>query len=147
MDWTLDYGELASDTDFVNNMDNLVKSLKEVEEVVNKLLPLKKHYDKMSLPAQIELDLFLLYTVNAYHWISLRLEGVDPTKHPINHELQRIKTTMLKWQQEKDRTMRPTLDLEAAKRFVKRGLYDPDKNPENTTEPPNKKIKFEDNEG
>ncbi|KAJ0176260.1 hypothetical protein K1T71_008434 [Dendrolimus kikuchii] len=143
MDWTLDYGDLAKDTDFVNNCENLVKNLKEVQEVLDELLPLKKHYDKMSLPAQIELDLFLAYTLNSLHWISLRIEGVDPTKHPIKNELQRIKMTMLRWQQVKDRDKRPTMDLEAAKRFVKSGLYDPYKS---TAEPQNKKRKFEDND-
>ncbi|XP_047028109.1 nuclear nucleic acid-binding protein C1D-like [Helicoverpa zea] len=143
MDWDLKYGELAKDKDFVNNCESLKENLMEVQEVLNQLLPLKEHYDKMTLPSQIELDLFLAFTLNSLHWIHLRIQGIDPTKHPIKDELQRIKAVMLKWQEVKDREKRPVVDVEAAKRFIKSGLYDPYKA---TARPPNKKIKFSDND-
>ena len=143
MDWDLKYGELAKDKDFVNNCESLKENLMEVQQVLDQLLPLKEQYDKMTLPAQIELDLFLAFTLNSLHWIHLRIQGVDPTKHPIKDELQRIKTVMLKWQEVKDREKRPVVDVEAAKRFIKSGLYDPYKA---TARPPNKKIKFSDND-
>ncbi|PZC82163.1 nuclear nucleic acid-binding protein C1D [Helicoverpa armigera] len=143
MDWDLKYGELAKDKDFVNNCESLKENLMEVQEVLDQLLPLKEHYDKMTLPSQIELDLFLAFTLNSLHWIHLRIQGIDPTKHPIKDELQRIKAVMLKWQEVKDREKRPVVDVEAAKRFIKSGLYDPYKA---TARPPNKKIKFSDND-
>lgn len=143
MDWDLKYGELSKEEDFVNNCENLKENLMEVQKVLDQLVPLKEQYDKLSLPAQIELDLFLAFTLNSLHWIHLRIQGVDPSKHPIKNELQRIKLVMLKWQEVKDREKRPTVDIEAAKRFIKSGLYDPYKA---TARPPNKKIKFSDNE-
>uniref|UniRef100_A0A2A4J4F8 Nuclear nucleic acid-binding protein C1D n=1 Tax=Heliothis virescens TaxID=7102 RepID=A0A2A4J4F8_HELVI len=143
MDWNLNYGELAKDKDFVNNCENLKENLMEVQKVLDELLPLKAQYDKLTLPAQIELDLFLAFTLNSLHWIHLRIQGIDPTKHPIKDELQRIKAVMLKWQEVKDREKRPVVDVEAAKRFIKSGLYDPYKA---TAKPPNKKMKFSDND-
>ncbi|CAD0197643.1 unnamed protein product [Chrysodeixis includens] len=143
MDWDLKYGELSKEEDFVNNCENLKENLMEVQKVLDQLVPLKEQYDKLSLPAQIELDLFLAFTLNSLHWIHLRIQGCDPSKHPIKNELQRIKLVMLKWQEVKDREKRPIVDIEAAKRFIKSGLYDPYKA---TARPPNKKMKFSDNE-
>ncbi|CAK1582982.1 unnamed protein product [Parnassius mnemosyne] len=143
MNLDLKYGELSKDEDFVNKCENLKMNLIEVQKVLDQLLPLKAQYDKMSLPAQIELDLFLAFALNSLHWINLRIQGVDPTKHPIKEELQRIKATMLKWQEVKDRDKRPIVDIEAAKRFVRSGLYDPYRE---TAKPPNKKIIFKDDD-
>ncbi|CAH2041641.1 unnamed protein product, partial [Iphiclides podalirius] len=140
MNLELQYGELSNDEDFVNKCEDLKMNLIEVQKVLDQLLPLKAQYDKMSLPAQIELDLFLLFALNSLHWINLRIQGVDPTTHPIKDELQRIKATMAKWQQVKDRKKRPTLDIEATKRFVRSGLYDPHKE---TAKPPNKIFKYD----
>lgn len=141
MDWDLKYGELAKDKDFVKNCETLKENLMEVQKVLDQLLPLKEQYDSLTLPAQIELDLFLAFSLNSLHWIHLRIQGIDPTKHPIKDELQRIKAVMLKWQEVKDREKRPVVDVEAAKRFIKSGLYDPYKA---TARPPNKRIKLSD---
>ncbi|XP_028166079.1 nuclear nucleic acid-binding protein C1D-like [Ostrinia nubilalis] len=141
MDWNLKYGELSKDKDFVDNCENLKENLQEVQKVLDQLLPLKEHYDKLELPAQIELDLFLAFTLNSLHWVHLRIQGIDPSKHPIKDELQRIKTVMMKWQEVKDKEKRPTVNIEAAKRFVRSGLYDPYKA---TAQPQNKKTKFDD---
>lgn len=141
MDFDLKYGELEKDKEFVGKCENLVENMKEIQKVLDQLLPLKEHYDKLTLPAQIELDLFLAFTLNSLQWVHLRIQGIDPSKHPIKDELQRIKTVMMKWQEVKDREKRPTVNIEAAKRFVRSGLYDPYKE---TAKPQNKKIKFED---
>ncbi|KAH9645096.1 hypothetical protein HF086_005641 [Spodoptera exigua] len=142
MDWDLKYGELSTNQNFVNNCETLKENLMEVQQVLDQLLPLKEQYDNLILPAQIELDLFLAFTLNSLHWIHLRIQGVDPTSHPIKDELQRIKAAMLKWQEVKDREKRPSVDIEAAKRFIKSGLYDPYKG--TAKGPRNKKTKFED---
>lgn len=142
MDWDLKYGELAKDKDFVKNYETLKENLMEVQKVLDQLMPLKEQYDTLILPAQIELDLFLVFTLNSLHWIHLRIQGIDPTKHPIKDELQRIKAVMMKWQEVKDREKRPVVDVEAAKRFIKSGLYDPYKG----SARPNKRIKFSEND-
>ncbi|XP_075976700.1 ribosomal RNA processing 47 [Anticarsia gemmatalis] len=142
MDWELKYGELSKDKEFVSNCESLKEGLQEVQQVLDQLLPLKEQYDKLTLPAQIELDLFLAFSMNCLQWINMRIEGVDPTKHPIKDDLQRIKVVMKKWQEIKDRDKRPTVDVEAAKRFIKSGLYDPYRA---TGQPKNKKIRFDEN--
>ncbi|XP_045500092.1 nuclear nucleic acid-binding protein C1D [Colias croceus] len=141
LNWDLKYGELAKDEDFVNKCENLKENLIEVQQVLDKLLPLKSQYDKMPLPAQIELDLFLVFTLNSLHWIHLRIQGIDPSTTPLMHELQRVKAAIKKWQEVQDRDKRPTMDIEAAKRFIKSGLYEPYRA---TGQPQNKKIKFSD---
>lgn len=141
MNWELDYGELSQDKDLVDAYENVKENLMEVQKVLDKLLPLKAHYDKMSLPAKIEYDLYLVYTLNSLQWIDLRLQGIDPNTTQMKHELQRIKAAMARWQELKDREKRPKVNIEAAKRFIKSGLYDPYRG---TGQPPNKKIKFED---
>lgn len=137
LNWNINYGELSKVTEFVNNCDNLVQNLKDIQEVLDQVLPLKQQYDQLPIPAQIELDLFLAFTLNSLYWVNLRIQGIDPMTHPIKDELQRVKAAMLKWQQVKDRDKRPTVNVEAAKRFVRSGLYDPSI--------PNKKTKFDDN--
>ncbi|KAJ2951427.1 hypothetical protein O0L34_g13571 [Tuta absoluta] len=142
MDWDLKYGELSKDTDFVNNCENLKENLMDMQKVLDQLLPLREQYDAMPLPAQIELDLFLAFTLNSLHWVHLRIQGEDPTKHPVKDELKRIKTAMLRWQEVKDREKRPLVNVDVAKRFIRSGLYDPYKN----TARPNKITKFNDSE-
>lgn len=140
MNLQLEYGELEQNTEFVNICENLKEGFDEIQEVLNKLLPLKAQYDKMCLPAQIELDLFLAFTLNSLHWVNLRLQGMDPTTHPVKDELQRIRAAMSKWQEYKSRDNRPTVNIEAAKRFIRSGLYDRYRSAEG--EPPNKKMLF-----
>lgn len=142
MNWDLKYGDLATDSDFVSKCDNLKEDLIGVQQVLDQLLPLKQQYDKLTLAARIELDLLLAFTLNSLHWVNLRIQGIDPTKHPIKGELQRIKAMMLKWQQVKDKEKRPTVNLPVAKRFVKGGLFDHNKN----STPPNKKTRFDDSD-
>ncbi|XP_045773586.1 nuclear nucleic acid-binding protein C1D-like [Maniola jurtina] len=143
MDWNLDYGALAQDEEFVNKYESLKGALMEMQEVLDKLLPMREHYEKMTLPDRIEFDLFLAYTMNSLEWVHLRILGVDPTTQPIKDELNRIKIAMMKWQEVKDKSKRPTMDIKAAKRFIQSGLYD---RYAGYAEPKNKKIKFSDDD-
>ncbi|CAG9123097.1 hypothetical protein JYU34_013792 [Plutella xylostella] len=140
MNWNIKYGELQSDTDFVGKCENLKENLVELQNTLDQLLKLKQHYDKLDTNAQIELDLFLVYTLNSLQWVHLRIQGIDPTQTRIKGELQRIKKVMMRWQEVKDREKRPKVDTDAAKRFVKSGLYDH----KAADKPLNKKIKFDD---
>lgn len=144
MDWNLNYGDLSEDFDFVDKCETLKEDLIGMQKVLDELLPVKKnHYDKLSLAEQIELDLCLAFMLNSLHWVNLRINGVDPSTHPVKGELQRIKAAMNKWQQVKDKDLRPTVNIPAAKRFVRSGLYDPN----NKDAPPlNKKKRFEDSD-
>ncbi|XP_072929168.1 nuclear nucleic acid-binding protein C1D [Epargyreus clarus] len=137
MNLQFSYGELEENTDFVNICDNLKEGINEIQEILDKLLPLKAQYNKMSLPAQIELDLFLAFTLNSLQWVNLRVQGMDPTTHPVKDELLRIRAVMSKWQEYKDRDNRPTVNIDAAKRFIRSGLYDRYRSDDG--EPPNKK--------
>lgn len=82
---------------------------------------------------------FLLY------FAFIRL-GIDPTKHRIKSENDRLKKSMVRSKQIEDRnTLMPRLNKDAAKRFVRNGLWEiknnkqgsknsKDKNQRNSTE-------------
>ncbi|XP_039757395.1 nuclear nucleic acid-binding protein C1D-like [Pararge aegeria] len=135
----IQYGELAQDADFANRYESLKEALTEMQAVLDNLLPLRQHYDSMDLPQRIEYDIFLAYTMNSLYWVHLRILGIDPTTTPIKDELNRTKVAMMKWKEIKDKSKRPTVDIQAAKRFINSGLYD---RFQGAGQPKNKKIKF-----
>lgn len=137
---TFDYGELSDDHNFVETCENLQASLNQLQDVMKECQRLRQQSDKLSPEARIELNLFTLYTYNSLYWVYLRVQGIDPTKHPIKHELIRIKKVMMRWQEVKDKKHRPKVDKNAAKRFIRSGLWDPTQVGAAT----NKKIKFDD---
>lgn len=138
------FGELAEDSDFVSKCVNLELHLTKVKEVLDKILPLKDDFDKLPNEQQIEIDLFLAYAMNSLMWIYMRLGGADISNHPIKRELDRVKEATKRWNEVKDRKLRPKVDVEVAKRFVRSGLYDHMHNRDGA--PPNKKIRFEDSD-
>lgn len=142
MDWNIKYGELAEeDPGLVNKYESLKSSLMNMQEILDEVIPMKQHYSKMTLPEKIEYDLFIAYTMNSLQWVQLRILGIDPNTHPIKFELNRVKTAMIKWHEVKDKSKRPTVDVKAAKRFIRSGLYDSSKG---VGQQQNKKIKFSD---
>ncbi|KPJ14000.1 Nuclear nucleic acid-binding protein C1D [Papilio machaon] len=123
MDPEINYGDLSYSIDLVENTEQLKNDLIEIKEVLDQLLPLKAHYNTLSLPVKIELDLFLLFALNSLQWIKLQVNGMDPTRYPVAGELQRVKIAMIKWQQECDRQNRPRLDIPVVRRFIRGGLH------------------------
>ncbi|KAG7188086.1 hypothetical protein KM043_015936 [Ampulex compressa] len=55
----------------------------------------------------------------------LRTEGMDPTKHEIKMENDRLKKSMLRAKQISDRTLMPRVDQKATQRFVRHSLWEP----------------------
>ncbi|CAF4857002.1 unnamed protein product [Pieris macdunnoughi] len=148
INWNIDYGELASDIAFVTNFEGLKTSLMELQQLLENILPLRAKYDTMPLPSQIDIDLIVTITLNTLFWIQLKLNGMDTSQHPIKYELVRIKMVMEEWQAVKDRDKRPTVDIAAAKRFIKSGLYDRYQGaarPDPSGEPVTKKNKLNEN--
>ncbi|GBP50327.1 Nuclear nucleic acid-binding protein C1D [Eumeta japonica] len=146
MELKLDFGIFLDDPQY----SGLVKSCEDIKENIIKLNKVidecaeirEKHFDKLTKEDRIELHLFMLYAMNGCYWMTLRLNGVDPTKHPIKQELHRIKEAMLRWKQIKELKNRPKVDKEAAKRFIRSGLWDPKSDEPGCSV--NKKMKFED---
>jgi len=56
----------------------------------------------------------------------LSITGIDPTNHRIRSENERLKKAMMRAKQINDRkTLMPRLNKDAAKRFVRSGLWEP----------------------
>ncbi|CAK1542945.1 unnamed protein product [Leptosia nina] len=138
INWELKFGAAVSDHNFVGVCKELNEQLVTLHEKIHDLKRNYEHRDKMSLPAQIDMDLSLALALNSLYWIQLRIEGVDLSDHPIKHELIRLQKAMKRWRQIQDSKKRPTMDIAAAKRFIASGL-----NESSVLQPANKKKKLD----
>lgn len=137
----LNFGELSADTALVTKCENLKESMDQVHSTLNSLLELRNK-GEFSATDKIEFDIFTAFLTNSLYYVYLRTQGVDTSNHPIMHELQRVKQVMKRWKDVKDKKNRPVLNKQAAERFIRSGLWDPN----NATPPPNKKKKFDNDE-
>jgi exosome complex protein LRP1 len=128
------------------------------------------NFDELTIEEKVKYDLFLCYSINSLYWMYLKMNGEDPNsvsyfytwilgspynpqflfQHGIKNELTRIKEVMLKEKQIHDKKFRPLVNQEAAKRFVRGGLYDHQKKNEEFRKkreefknPPNKRKRFD----
>ncbi|CAG0887817.1 unnamed protein product [Cyprideis torosa] len=70
------------------------------------------------------LDLASSYATNTMFYVYLTLQGVDMKEHPLKGELGRIKSLMDQAQEIEDRASMPQVDVGAAKRFIRSGLWE-----------------------
>ncbi|KAG5684667.1 hypothetical protein PVAND_013885 [Polypedilum vanderplanki] len=117
-----DFGELKSDTNLVTKVQTSSAAIEKVQKMIDEALQMKT--EDMSVEEKVKFDLFLVYAVNSLYFMYLKVNGSDITSHGIKHEMERIKEAMQRNQQVKDKNLRPKVDQEAAKRFIKSGLYD-----------------------
>lgn len=137
-DSKLNFGELSADIALVTKCENLKESMDQVHQTLETLLELRNK-GEFSANDKIEFDIYTAFLTNSLYYVYLRTQGIDTSSHPIMHELQRVKQVMKRWKDVKDKKIRPVLNKQAAERFIRSGLWDPN----NTTPPPNKKKKFD----
>ncbi|WVF71558.1 hypothetical protein IAT40_006366 [Kwoniella sp. CBS 6097] len=77
----------------------------------------------LSTLERAKMDVLASYTINDLIWVYLKLKGIDPEKHDVSAELDRIKTyyTKVRAVEEPD-APRPQIDSAAAKRFIKSSI-------------------------
>ncbi|WVW83800.1 hypothetical protein I302_105821 [Kwoniella bestiolae CBS 10118] len=117
------------DSDPKTTLETLISSLSTVENSLESLLENEgsstwsEKVEKLSMMDRAKMDVLVSYTVNDLIWIYLKLKGVDPEKHEVTGELDRIKTyyTKIKSIEEPD-TRRNKIDQSAAHRFIKSSL-------------------------
>lgn len=117
-----DFGELKNDTNFVSKVEASSEAISKIEKTIQKAIEMKT--DDMSVEEKVKFDLFLVYAVNSLYFMSMRVNGDDISSHGIKDELGRIKESMQRHQQILDKDLRPTLNQDVTKRFVRGGLYD-----------------------
>lgn len=143
---TLDLDEeLLKDEELVNNIQNLDKSIVDIETLLESRIDVD--FTTLSVEEKIKHDLLIAFALNSLYWMYLRLDGTDPTTHNIKRELDRIKSTMdmAKGAMAKKNMLR--VDKDAAGRVIGHALWTPEekKRRSQDMEKPNKKIKFDEN--
>ncbi|XP_031830576.1 nuclear nucleic acid-binding protein C1D [Nomia melanderi] len=119
-----DFGELSQDTEFIAKVKQFRDATLKIEDTI-KLVTNPEIYDNLSNADKIKYNLLMSYSLNSMFWMYLRAEGIDPTKHRIKSENDRLKKSMTRAKQIEERnTLMPRINKEAAQRFVRNGLFD-----------------------
>ncbi|XP_077287470.1 ribosomal RNA processing 47 [Arctopsyche grandis] len=140
----LPFDDVSSDVEFVAGATALETALKQLSEHLDAPPGLQTLLgdEELDPTAAADRDLFLLYAINSLFWAKLKLEGQDPTTHPVKQHLQKVRELMQRKQAILDKRNRPVLNKKVAERFIRSGLWQPKNKKDQDTQSPNKKIKF-----
>ncbi|XP_033230121.1 nuclear nucleic acid-binding protein C1D [Belonocnema kinseyi] len=126
----INFDDLANDHEIIARLQQMHNSIVKIEDTL-KLVNNPGLYDKLSNADKIKYNLLMSFGLNSLFWMYLRLEGIDPTKHKIKSENDRLKKAMGRAKEINDsNTKMPRLNKEVAKRFVRSGLWEPRENAE-----------------
>lgn len=121
----MDLGELSTDADFTSRIKNFHNSVNRIGELLQTVCE-KEVYEKLDIDDRIKYDLLLSYSLNSLFWLYLRTQGVDPSKHAVKSEIDRVREYFARAKQIQDRrTIMPHIDVAAAQRFIRSGLWQP----------------------
>ncbi|XP_076753125.1 nuclear nucleic acid-binding protein C1D [Xylocopa sonorina] len=119
-----EFGELSRDTAIVAKIKQFRDATLKIEDTI-KLATDPALYEKLSNTDKIEYNLLMSYYLNSMFWMYLHTEGIDPAKHRIKLENDRLKKCMARAKQINDRnTLMPRINKNAAQRFVRSGLWE-----------------------
>ncbi|XP_049768052.1 nuclear nucleic acid-binding protein C1D [Schistocerca cancellata] len=122
---TIDFGELSTDESLKKSVTELHDSVKKFGDFLQ-LACEKDVYSNLSTEDRVKYDLFLSYSLSTLFWTYLRTQGLDPTKHAIKGEIERVRGYNIRARQiHERRTIMPRIDKAAAGRFVRSGLWQP----------------------
>lgn len=115
--------ELSHDAVLIARMKTFRDSTLKIEETV-KLLTGSPVYEELTKADKIKHDLLLSYTLNSLFWMYLRAEGIDPSKHKVKAENERLKRSMGRAKQINDRNLlRPRVNKGLVQKFVRNSLW------------------------
>jgi exosome complex protein LRP1 len=121
----MDLSELTADVDFTSRIKNFRESVTRIGELLKDACE-KDVYEKLDIGDRVKYDLFLSYSLNSLFWLYLRTQGVDPSNHAVKSEIDRVREYNAKAKQVQDRrTIMPRIDVAAAQRFIRSGLWQP----------------------
>ncbi|XP_056105725.1 nuclear nucleic acid-binding protein C1D [Rhinichthys klamathensis goyatoka] len=115
-------------TEIEENLNDFDSSVSSVQNMVQTLVSVSRsdHLRKLDPLDQAKLDLMSAYALNSMFWMYLVTQGVNPKDHAIKQELERIRTYMNKVKEITDRRKAARLDKDAASRFVRSALWEPE---------------------
>ena len=99
----------------MRNVENSIEPLLKTER--SELLRTSTSLDAAKI------DLVSVFAINSFYWAYLVMQGIDPKKHTVKTEIDRIRSLMSKLEEIKNRKNRPTLSKDAAKRFVRNAMF------------------------
>ncbi|XP_076625310.1 nuclear nucleic acid-binding protein C1D [Colletes latitarsis] len=118
------FEELSHDKDLIAKLEQFRDGILKIEETI-KLATDPDIYEKLTNADKIKYNLLMSYSANSMFWMYLRAEGIDPTKHKIRLENERLKKSMTRAKQIEERnTLMPRINKDAAQRFVRNGLWE-----------------------
>ncbi|XP_057373425.1 nuclear nucleic acid-binding protein C1D-like [Daphnia carinata] len=112
--------------EMAENAQNLDSALSEMETVVNQLIsmPLNEAHSCMKPLERSKYDTASVYAVTSLFWAYMKTQGVDPKTNGLPKELERVKNVIGRAKQIADKALAPKLDVSAAKRFIRGGLWE-----------------------
>ncbi|KAH0945358.1 hypothetical protein HN011_005389 [Eciton burchellii] len=120
-----DSKEELNNTEFDMKLQQFHEAAFKIQDMI-KLVNNPELYDKLSNADKIKYNFLLSYSLNSIFWMYLRAEGVDSSNHRIRAESERLKKAMLQAKQIGERnSLMPRINKDAAKRFVRNGLWEP----------------------
>ncbi|CAK9823890.1 Nuclear nucleic acid-binding protein C1D [Anthophora retusa] len=120
----LDLEQLSHDTDIIAKIKQFRNITMRIEDTM-KLATNPEVYEKLSNTDKIQYNLLMSYSLNSMFWMYLRTEGIDPTKHRIKMENERLKKCMTRARQINDRNIPiRRVNKDAAQRFIRNGLWE-----------------------
>lgn len=120
----IDFEELSNDINLIAKIKQFYDATAKIEDVI-KYATDPEIYEKLSNENKIKYNLLMSYCLNSMFWMYLRAEGIDPTKHQIKLENDRLKKSMMRAKQINDRnTLMPRVNKEVAQRFIRNGLWE-----------------------
>ncbi|TRY98820.1 hypothetical protein DNTS_035638 [Danionella cerebrum] len=110
------------------SLNDFESSVSSVQQMVQRLVSVSRSDGLLKLDPleQAKLDLMSAYALNSIFWMYLVTQGVNPKDHAIKQELERIRTYMNKVKEITDKKKAAHLDKDAASRFVRNALWEPE---------------------
>ncbi|KAF7387280.1 hypothetical protein HZH68_012957 [Vespula germanica] len=129
-----DFEDLSHNVELISRLKQLYQATLRFEDRID-LANDPAIYDKLSNSDKIKYNLLMSYSLNSMFWMYLRTEGIDPTKHQIKNENDRLKKSMERAKQINDKnTLMPRVDKNAAQRFIRNSLWEPKVNEKDNNE-------------
>jgi exosome complex protein LRP1 len=114
-------------TEMKRPVRELHESLADLRRVLNEF---NSNYNNIKSEAltpllKAKLELTNSYAINSLFWIYLTTKGINPYEHRIKGEIIRLKGYMERVQQIEDKHKQTKLDTNAANRFIRSALWEP----------------------
>ncbi|XP_049546768.1 nuclear nucleic acid-binding protein C1D-like [Anopheles darlingi] len=118
------FGVLCRDVAFIRKDEKLQQTIEKIGKCLKVACEDYDKYHQFSIEEKVLYDNYITYSVNSLFWMHRKLTGKMEDNDEIKHELEKVRSVMVRMKEIKDNATKPQLDRKAAKRFIRAGLYD-----------------------